>query len=357
MQLSGWDWGSISMRKDNQFLWMLVVLVVPLLFLTGCGTEFRARSADRLPEGCTESSFNLNGLTRWYRICAPEYLPEEAPLVLYLHGGTLSMRSIFSPFVDSSQTWLQITNENNVILLVPNGTNPENGDTYGDDQVWNDLRPDQAAGQTQVDDVGFLLALLDKVSTELPVDQDQIYITGASNGGMMTYRMLQETPERFAAGAVFIANLPKLAAPLPFPSQPVPIMIANGTEDPLMPYQGGVVARNRGEVISTSETVDWWVQANHASTAGFTSRNLPDLDPADSCRIQERIYPGSVGGAEVRLYTISGGGHTLPIKGDPVWFERLTARLLGPICRDADGIMLAWDFFEEVSSSSLPQSP
>ncbi|MEJ2448056.1 MAG: prolyl oligopeptidase family serine peptidase [Anaerolineales bacterium] len=198
---------------------------------------------------------------------------------------------------------------------------------------------------------------MDKVSTELPVDQERIFITGASNGGMMTYRMLQEAPERFAAGAVFIANLPKLEVPLSVPSQPVPIMIANGTEDPLMPFQGGMIARNRGVVISTSETVDWWIQANHASTAGFTSRNLPDLEPADSCRIQERIYPGGVDGAEVRLYTISGGGHTLPIMGDPGLFERLTARLLGPICRDADGVMLAWDFFTEISSSSFPQSP
>ncbi|MEJ2448057.1 MAG: hypothetical protein P8Y37_08980, partial [Anaerolineales bacterium] len=68
-------------------------------------------------------------------------------------GGTLSMRSLFSPLATSFQTWSKIIKENNVILLVPNGTNPENGDTYGDDQVWNDLRPDQASGQTQVDDV------------------------------------------------------------------------------------------------------------------------------------------------------------------------------------------------------------
>lgn len=267
------------------------------------------------------------------------------------------MRSLFSPLVDSSRTWFQIAKEHEVILVVPNGTNPENGDTYGDDQVWNDLRPDRASGQTQVDDVGFLLALLDKVSSELPVDQEQIYITGASNGGMMTYRMLQEAPERFAAGAVFIANLPKLEVPLPFPSQPVPIMIANGTDDPLMPYQGGVVARNRGVVISTSETVDWWIRANHASTAGFTTRYLPDLDPADGCRIQKVIYPEGPGGAEVRLYTISGGGHTLPTTAKSGWFERLTARLLGPICRDADGVSLAWEFFKEVPSSGSPQYP
>jgi polyhydroxybutyrate depolymerase len=239
-------------------------------------------------------------------------------------------------------------------MLVPNGTNPENGDTYGDDQGWNDLRPDQASGQTQVDDVGFLLALLDKTSSELPVDQERIYVTGASNGGMMTYRMLLEAPERFAAGAAYIAKLPDFEDSLPFPSQPVPIMIANGTEDPLMPYEGGVVAKNRGVVISTRETVDWWVQANGADPQGLEIIDCPDMDPQDGCQIREEIYPPGSGGAEVRLYIINGGGHTLPSVYRQGFFQRLISRLLGPVCQEADGVLLAWDFFSEVSTGDSP---
>ena len=259
------------------------------------------------------------------------------------------MRSFFSPLADTSASWVQIAAEQGVVLVFPNGVNPENGDTYGDYQVWNDLRPDQASGQTEVDDVGFMRSLVDKISAELPIDPERIYVTGASNGGMMTYRLLLEAPELFAAGAVFIANLPETENALPEPSHPVPIMIANGTEDPLMPYEGGIVAKDRGLVISTRETVDWWVNSNNANPAGLETTLLPDLNPDDNCRIREEIYTESEGGAEVRFYTIIGGGHTIPALDQPGFLMRFSSRLLGPVCRDADGVMLAWDFFSSLS--------
>ena len=333
---------------------LLVLLILLIALLAGCGSRYHERSIERLPDGWTEARMTYDGLIRWYRIYLPDPMPEKAPLVLYLHGGTLSMRSLFSPLADSSQSWFDIAREEGVILVVPNGTNPENGDTYGDDQVWNDLRPDQAAGQSRVDDVGFLLALLDAVSAEYPVDPNRVYVTGASNGGMMTYRMLLEAPERFTAGAAYIANLPAFDEPLPTPSQPVPIMIANGTEDPLMPYGGGVVAKNRGVVISTRETVDWWIEADQADRDGILTFDLPDLNPEDGCRIKEEVYPAGPGGAEVRLYIVEGGGHTLPSLKRQGLFQRLASRLLGPVCQDVDGVRLAWDFFSEVSSQLRP---
>lgn len=354
MQLSIRGSGIRDMTRKRLSPSIAVLIFSLMIVISGCSSSPQERSADRLPRGWTEASLLHDGLTRWYRIYLPDPMPQEASLVLYLHGGTLSMRSLFSPLADSTQTWFEIAREGGVILVVPNGTNPENGDTYGDDQVWNDLRPDQAGGQSQVDDVGFLLTLLDAVSAEYPVDQDRVYVTGASNGGMMTYRMLLEAPERFAAGAVYIANLPAFDDPLPDPAQPVPIMIANGTEDPLMPYEGGVVAKNRGVVISTRETVEWWIEANRADREGILTVDLPDLNPEDGCRIREEIYPAGVDGAEVRLYIMEGGGHTLPSLARQGLFQRLASRLLGPVCQDADGVRLVWDFFSEVSSQSSP---
>ncbi len=107
------------------------------------------------------------------------------------------MRSIFSPLSDSTSTWLRIAEQEGIVLVVPNGVNAETGDTYGNDQNWNDLRSDTAAGQHVVDDVGFLLALLERVVSELELDQPRVFVTGASNGGMMTFRMLLEAPEPF----------------------------------------------------------------------------------------------------------------------------------------------------------------
>ncbi len=342
------------MDKIKKNLSSFLLLLTLLAALTGCSSAVRERSAQRLPEGWEERNLLHDGLTRWYRIYIPDPLPENPALVLYLHGGTLSMRSIFSPLADSTATWLRIAEDQGVVLLVPNGVNPKTGETYGDDQTWNDLRPDRSQGQTQVDDVGFILRLLDEVNTELPIDQDQVYVTGASNGGMMTYRLLIEAPERFAAGAAYIANLPELKEPLPRPSQKVPILIMNGTEDPLMPFDGGPVASDRGQVISTLETVGWWVRMNEADLDRMGTRSLPDLDPDDECRIREEIYPSKDEGAEVRLYIMEGGGHTLPSMKSSSRFSRFFSRLVGPICHDADGVQLAWTFFSEISGGSAP---
>ena len=342
------------MKKRQRCIANLVLFFILVAAISGCSSVSRARSVKRLPEGWQELSLIHDGLTRWYRIYSPESLPDQAPLVLYLHGGTLSMRSLFSPFADSTATWFEIAEEQGIVLVVPNGVNPKTGDTYGDDQTWNDIRPDQADGQTQVDDVGFILQLLDQVSAELPIDPDRIYVTGASNGGMMTYRLLIEAPERFAAGAAYIANLPVLTEPLPQPAQSVPLLIMNGTLDPLMPFEGGLVASDRGRVISTQETVQWWVRMNGADENRKQTRWLPDLDPDDNCQIREEIFPNADGGAEVWLYIMEGGGHTLPSLNTPSRSSRLFSRLVGPVCHDADGVQLAWAFFSEISGRSAP---
>ena len=323
----------------------LIFLLIVCTLASGCarGTD-RIRSDD-LPDGWTESSIEYDGLTRWYRIYSPDPFPEKPALVLYLHGGTLSMRSLFSPLVDGTDRWFSIAEEKGVVLLVPNGVNPETGDTFGDDQNWNDLRPDTAAGQTTVDDVGFIMALLDKVLEDLPIDGNRIYVTGASNGGMMTYRLLIDRPDRFAAGAAFIANLPTLPEGLPIPESPTPLMIANGTEDPLMPWDGGAVAKDRGWVISTDETVSWWVEANQADPSRRNSTALPDINLEDGCRVWEDHYPASEGGAPVLFYSLLGGGHTMPSLAQPGLFLRLTGRILGPVCQEVEGVDLAWDFF------------
>ncbi len=325
---------------------IFVLLIIVFLFQSGCAIGI-SDTERPLPAGWFEKSIAHDELTRWYRIYIPDPLPEKPALVLYLHGGTLSMRSLFSPLVDGTKTWLEIAESEGVILLVPNGVNPDTGDTYGNDQNWNDLRSDQAAGQSTVDDVSFILALLDQVAAELPIQNDRIYVTGASNGGFMTYRLLIEAPERFAAGAAFIANLPDLEGVLPLPKAPTPLMIANGSADPLVPWDGGVVGKDRGLVISAEETVNWWVSANQADPSQLISRFLPEINPEDDCQVRMEYYPATEEGASVLFYAILGGGHTMPSIDHDGLDNRLTRRLFGPVCREVEGVRLAWDFFKE----------
>ncbi len=336
----------------NLYINRIILLCSAVFFLiSGCTLGERQLSGDSLPAGWQESSLEVGGSTRWYRIYSPESLPANPPMVIILHGGTGSMRSIFRPNAGGTKEWLTLAEQEGFILLVPNGTNPETGDTFGDDQNWNDHRSDSAAGQTKADDVGFILALLDQITAQYPLDSERIYLTGSSNGGLMTYRLLIEAPDHFAAGAAFIANLPEPALNLPVLGKPTPLMISNGTEDSLMPWEGGLVGKNRGMVISADETAAWWVTANLVNTDQKTSELLPDVDPEDDCRIRKDYYPAGSDGAPLVFYAAQGGGHAMPSGKHPFPDNFLIHQVIGPVCRDAEGAILAWEFFTQTAAA------
>ena len=330
----------------NGKIWLWLVL---LCLLAGCTLGKQKLREDSLPAGWQESSLEVGGSTRWYLIYTPESLPANPPMVIILHGGTGSMRSVLHPNAGGTKEWLVLAEKEGFVLLVPNGTNPETGDTFGDEQNWNDHRSDSAAGQTNADDVRFILALLDQITAQYPLDPGRIYLTGGSNGGLMTYRLLIEAPDRFAAGAAFIANLPELALNLPVLGKPTPLMIVNGTEDPLIPWEGGLVGKDRGMVISAEETAAWWAIANRVNPDQKTSELLPDADPEDNCRIQKDYYPAGSDGAPVIFYAVQGGGHAMPSGKHPFPNNFLIRWVIGPVCRDAEGVTLAWEFFNQTA--------
>ena len=152
------------------------------------------------------------------------------------------MDELFRSNAGGTQEWPEVAEDGGFLLLVPNGTGVETGDPSGDDQRWNDCRSPSAGGVTgsTADDVGFLVALADWAGHRFPVS-DRVLVTGASNGGMMAYRLATERPGRVAGVAAFVANLPE-GGECSDPSQPVPILIVNGTADPITPYAGEKLA-------------------------------------------------------------------------------------------------------------------
>jgi polyhydroxybutyrate depolymerase len=314
----------------------VMLVVVAIVGSAGAQPDRPDRS---VPAGMEERSIQSDGQTRYFLVEAANVRP-GAPVVVVLHGGSQSMREIFGPRAGATRAWRDIAQEQGFVLLAPNGTNARTGDAAGDNQNWADVRGlsgDRGA------DVRFILAMIDWALERYRADPRRVYVTGASNGGMMTYTLLMDAPERFAAGAAFIANLPAGDEALRRPSRPTPLMIMNGTEDPLMPYGGGAVAYNRGEVRSAQATAGWWVDTNGAVQQGAEVR-LPDGDPNDGCRIRGERHAALAGGAPVVFYTVEGGGHAAPTPNHPERPSRLATRLLGPLCRDVESSRLAWDF-------------
>jgi len=196
---------------------------------------------------------------------------------------------------------------------------------------------------SESDDVGFVLAILDLVAESVRFDPDRVFVTGASNGGMMTFRLALEANDRFTAAAAVIANLPDPSECRPL-ADPIPMLIMNGTDDPLMPYEGGYVAGSaceRGRVMSTRETVDLWVAINHADPE-FIIEAMPNSSWYDRSRVVVYTYLAGADGADVVYYEVAGGGHADPGR------ERLPAAIQAVTegkNRDIDGPTEIWAFF------------
>jgi len=319
---------------------LILVLVCSVANVCVAGAQ-----ALRTPQGMIEKSLSHGGLERAWLIYAPPGLEKNAPAVVLLHGGTQSMRKMFAPNAGGTQAWVDLANRNHFLLLVPNAVNPDDSDPTSDRQTWNVFGPEQERRRSTADDVGFILKMLDQAEENYSIDASQVYVTGASNGGMMTFRLLIEAPERFAAGAAFIASLPADMAAVPQPKVRRPLMLYNGTLDGLIKYGGGRIGAGLGETAPVPQTVDWWARALHANTANPIRDRLPNRDRLDRCVIERTRLTAGADGARLSIYLGVGGGHSMPSIAHKLPDTPFIRTVIGPQCHDAEGAALAWRFF------------
>jgi polyhydroxybutyrate depolymerase len=206
---------------------------------------------------------------------------------------------------------------------------------------WNDGRtsPDLQRLRGGADDLSFLRALVESLIADGVADPGRIVVTGSSNGGMMALRLACDMADRLAAIAVVTAPLSAEQAQSCRPARPLSILVMNCTADATFPYEGGRTAgppgQDFGRVLSAEATAERWRSWN--GCRGEPERYvLPDRDPGDGTRIHLQASRGCAGDTEVLLYTVQGGGHTLPGHGG--------GGRAGLSSRDADGAALIWAF-------------
>jgi polyhydroxybutyrate depolymerase len=184
---------------------------------------------------------------------------------------------------------------------------------------WNDARRASAfpARTDNVDDVGLTRALIGKLAQTHRIDPHRVYVVGYSNGGQLVMRLAHEAPELIAGAAVIAATMP---APENFlaagaPSAPLPVLLIHGTKDPISKYAGGEFrwwARKAfkvgGRSLSIPETAAYFA-ARNGITEPPTSTTLPAATSATSVERTDYRQPGH---PPVLLYTVHGGGHTIP---------------------------------------------
>lgn len=283
-----------------------------------------------------------DGITRYFDYYVPDGLPAApVPLLFVLHGGTQSNKSLL---VSAPVEFQAIADQEPFIIVRPNGTDPATGQSGANGAFnWNDCRADTGALGTTADDVGFIGALIDWAAASYQIDLDRVYSTGPSNGGLMSYRLAFELSDRIAAIGAVIANLPANSECPATPAHPVGVLIMNGTVDAFMPFNGGPVAGGGGVVQSAHETRDFW-RTFLATGPAATHVNVPNINLTDASTVASDAYCNGAQGTAVMLYTVTGGGHTMPSIAHPV---PPNFAFLGPQNRDMEGAQEIWRFLEQ----------
>ena len=279
--------------------------------------------------GTSMRSIQVGNVTRSYLLHVPPSYDQSKslPLVFVFHGGESQARQM------ERYTGLSdLADRKGFIAVYPEGV----------DKHWNDGRETA----TKVDDVGFVVALIEHLGRSLKIDRQRIYATGISNGGMFSQRLACELSGTIAAVASVTASMPEALSARCQPSSPISVLMVHGTADPLIPYRGGAMPGKTlgGSVLPVPETIGYWAAHNRCSRQPINTQ-LPDRDVQDGTRVRREAYVQCAGGVEVVLYTVEGGGHTLP--GGR---QYLPERLIGRTSRDIDGSETIWDFFEKHSA-------
>jgi polyhydroxybutyrate depolymerase len=201
----------------------------------------------------------------------------------------------------------------------------------------------------------FLEGMLDEAEASLCVDTGRVFVTGLSNGAMMTSTLACELSSRFAAAAP-VAGVTEVADC--DADRPVPVVAFHGTDDGFLSYDGGFgpqvaslpspdgqgtlgdLADRPGEPVeptgpSVPEVVAEWAERNGCDDAA------PDREAvADDVTVLSFACPV---GAEAALYRVEGGGHTWPGSELLANVENVVGHTA--ISISANEVM--WEFFED----------
>ncbi len=246
------------------------------------------------------------------------------PLVLNLHGG--GGRSATARL----QSGMDVTSDKaGFIVVYPDGT----GRTIWSRRLltWNAGECCGNALEKNVDDVGFINAVLDDVSSLFNIDASRIYATGLSNGAMMAYRLACELSGRIAAIAPIAATM---AVRECRPERPVSVIHFHGTADRNSPFMGGVgsLAVVKMDHMSVMDDIMFWVKLDNCATTPAESYSLANATV--------EIYRAP-DGTEVELVRIEGMGH-----GWPGGRRMLSRELEGDISDSVNANEMMWDFFQ-----------
>jgi polyhydroxybutyrate depolymerase len=262
-------------------------------------------------------SLQSGGLARTYHLYTPPDLAgtPAVPLVVVLHGG-------FGHGIGAERLyhWDAAARRHGFVVVYPDGIG----------RSWNAGRCCGSASRRNVDDVGFLSALVQRLEDENRIDSHRVYVTGMSNGAMMAYRMACEAPFPIAAIGPVAGTLGVSCDR----ARPTSVLHIHGSADRNVPFAGGVgIGFDRSERLAVPEALARWRELDRCAKPVTTTAGVVATQRS-----------GCAEGRVVELITITGAGHQWP-GGERGTVQSILGMPLDAPSTALDATETLWSFF------------
>ncbi len=268
---------------------LIVTILFICLFLTGSFAD--------------EKNITIDGKERGYIITTPnsDEFTAPYPAIFILHGGGSTAEQI------RQQYPIEEAHKLGFVTIFPQAI----------DGFWRDGRKIFKTDDTQISDIVFFRALIDKLIEDNIIDNKNIFFTGFANGGMMAMRVACEMSDMVRAIAPIAANMPVKLKENCEPEYPLSVMIINGSDDKFTPRIGGYIMgrrSNKGRILSIIDTMEFWLKNGYCVTEPkVTEVKINDKDKNKGyLPIRKYSYKNCTSGVSIYLYEIIGGGHAIP---------------------------------------------
>lgn len=243
----------------------------------------------------TEKTYELNfdKNTRSYTVFEPAGLPKEKiPVLFFLHGGLGN-----SDHAMRSYGLNELAKKNKFLMVYPNGIGLRFAPRR---RTWNAGSCCGSAMKQNINDVGFIEKVVGEIEKNYNVDRKRFYVTGMSNGAMLSYKLMCEKPGLFAA-AIPVAGT--LAADHCIGAEKTALLHIHGSVDESVPFSGGVGKGLSGTNFrSVSDSIKIVATARQCKTPVEQTFPSGDIETRYDCSPN----------APVVLRKVAGGGHSWP---------------------------------------------